>query len=85
MENDYTLKAGYYTLPSNATLIVPMSNDQETANQVVPRSSEDIPTPVCFRKLTFENGVNMEVAGTLEVSCTQYAAPVPLPPTYPPD
>lgn len=72
MENDYTLKAGYYTLPANATLVVPMSNDQETANQVVPRSSENIPTPVCFRKLTFENGVNMEVAGTLEVSCTQY-------------
>lgn len=72
MENDYILKAGYYTIPSNATLIVPMSNDQETANQVVPRSSENIPTPVCFRKLTFENGVNMEVAGTLEVSCTQY-------------
>ena len=72
MENDYTLKAGYYTLPSNATLIVPMSNDQETANQVVPRSSEDIPTPVCFRKLTFESGVNLEVAGTLEVTCTQY-------------
>ena len=72
MENDYILKAGYYTLPANATLVVPMSNDQETANQVVPRSSENIPTPVCFRKLTFENGVNMEVAGTLEVSCTQY-------------
>ena len=72
MENDYTLKAGYYTLPAKATLIVPMSNDQETANQVVPRSSEDIPTPVCFRKLTFESGVNMDVAGTLEVSCTQY-------------
>ena len=72
MENDYVLQAGYYTLPSNATLIVPMSNEQETANQIVPRSTDDIPTPVLFRKLTFESGVNLEVAGTLEVTCTQY-------------
>ena len=74
MENDYTIKAGYYTLPANATLIVPMSNDQETANQVVPRSTDDIPDPVSFRKLTFASGVNMEVAGTLEVTCTQYGS-----------
>ena len=72
MENDYTLKAGYYTLPANATLVVPMSNDQETANPVVPRETSGTPAPVVFRKLIFENGVNMEVAGTLEVSCTQY-------------
>ena len=72
MENDYTLKAGYYTIPSNATLIVPMSNDQETANRVVPRETSGTPAPVAFRKLIFESGVNMEVAGTLEVTCTQY-------------
>lgn len=74
MENDYTLKAGYYTIPSNATLIVPMSNDQETANQVVPRETSGTPAPVCFRKLTFENGVNMEVAGTFELTSTQYGS-----------
>lgn len=72
MENDYTLKAGYYTLPSNATLIVPMSNDQETDNQIVPRETSGTPAPVSFRKLIFENGVNMEVAGILELTCTQY-------------
>ena len=74
MENDYTLKAGYYTLPANATLVVPMSNDQETANTVVPRETSGTPDPVCFRKLIFENGVNMEVAGTIEVTCTQYGS-----------
>jgi hypothetical protein len=72
MENDYTLKAGYYTLPANATLVVPMSNDQETANQIVPRSTENIAAPVSFRKLILESGVNMEVAGTIELTCTQY-------------
>ena len=74
MENDYTLKAGYYTLPAQATLIVPMSNDQETANQIVPRETSGTPAPVSFRKLIFENGVNMEVAGTIEVTCTQYGS-----------
>ncbi len=74
MENDYTLKAGYYTIPANATLIVPMSDDQETANPVVPRSTVGTPDPVSFRKLIFESGVNMEVAGTLEVTCTQYGS-----------
>jgi len=72
MENDYTLQAGYYTLPSKATLIVPMSNDQETANPIVPRSTDNIAAPVSFRKLIFESGVNMDVAGTIELTCTQY-------------
>jgi len=90
LENDYTLKAGYYTIPANATLIVPMSNDQETANPTVPRStdpyykkvySDDEPPvyqytidnrPVSFRKLIFESGVNMEVAGVFEMTGTQY-------------
>lgn len=73
MENDYTLKAGYYTLPANATLIVPMSNDQDVPNPIVPRSS-GIENPISFRKLIFENGVNMTVAGTLELTCTQYGS-----------
>ena len=72
MENDYTLPAGYYTLPAKATLIVPMSNDQETANPIVPRSTDNIAAPVSFRKLIFESGVNMDVAGTIELTCTQY-------------
>ena len=74
MENDYVLPAGYYTLPANATLIVPMSNDQEVDNPIVPRETSGNPMPASFRKLTFESGVNMEVAGTLEVTCMQYGS-----------
>lgn len=74
MENDYVLPAGYYTIPSNATLIVPMSNDQEVDNPIVPRETSGNPMPASFRKLTFASGVNMEVAGTLEVTCTQYGS-----------
>lgn len=74
MENDYVLKAGYYTLPANATLIVPMSNDQEVANPIVPRETSGTPSPVSFRKLTFADGVNMNVLGTIELSCTQHGS-----------
>lgn len=74
MENDYTLKAGYYTIPANATLIVPMSDDQETANPVVPRETNLGSTPKSFRRLTLESGVNMTVLGTVEVTGMQHGS-----------
>lgn len=72
MENDYTLKAGYYTIPANATLIVPMSNDQDATYSIVPRESGSTPTQYAFRTLTLENGVNMNVLGAIELTCSQY-------------
>jgi hypothetical protein len=73
MDNDYTLPAGYYTLPSNATLLVPMSNEQGAPTPIVSRSREYSTPPTMFRKLTFAKGVNMNVYGTIEVSGMQYA------------
>ena len=52
MENDYTLKAGYYTIPANATLVVPMSDEQDATYSIVPRESGSTPTPYAFRTLT---------------------------------
>ena len=84
MTNDYTLPAGYYTLPAKATLVVPMSDEQaKEVNLVAPRITfndihsshpytENIPTE--FRCLTFASGVNMEVFGDIEVTCTQLAS-----------
>lgn len=72
MDNDYTLPAGYYTIPSNATLLIPMSNEQGAATAIVSRE-RNYTTPSLFRKLTLENGVNMDVFGTIEVSGTQYS------------
>lgn len=72
MENDYTLKAGYYTIPENATLVIPMSDEQDATYSIVPRESGDTPSPYAFRTLTLENGVNMTVLGTIELTCTQY-------------
>ena len=72
MDNDYTLPAGYYTIPSNATLLIPMSNEQGAATAIVNRD-RTYTTPSLFRKLTLANGVNIDVFGTIEVSGTQYS------------
>ena len=80
MTNDYTLPAGYYTLPARATLIVPMSDEQETGYESINRVSNNsvTPTPYVqpfeFRRLTFAHGVNMDVYGTIELTCTQRAS-----------
>lgn len=80
MTNDYTLPAGYYTLPARATLIVPMSDEQETGYEIVNRVSNnsvshtDYVIPYEFRRLTFAEGVNMDVYGTIELTGTQRAS-----------
>lgn len=74
MENDYVLGAGYYTIPANATLVVPMSDDQNIAYPYITHRSESAyPTPCVFRTLTFASGVNMSVLGTIELSGEQFS------------
>ena len=81
MLEDYTLPAGTYTLPAKATLVVPMSDEQETGfpnveyishNAAAPQNVWVKPTK--FRSLTFENGVNMNVYGTIELSGKLHAS-----------
>ena len=83
MTNNYTLPAGYYTLPAKATLVVPMSDTQAKINLTAPRlvyndvnnAETDMYTnniPSEFRRLTFAKGVNMDVFGKIELTCTQY-------------
>ena len=84
MTNDYVLPAGYYTLPANATIVVPMSDTQEKeVNKTTPcvifnDVSRETPytsmLPTEFRRLTFASGVNMEVFGQIELTCSQYAS-----------
>ena len=82
MTNDYTLPAGNYTIPAKATLVVPMSDTQEReANKTCPRIVfNDMQTdhpyvkPFEFRRLTFANGVNMDVYGAIELTCTQFSS-----------
>lgn len=82
MTNNYTLPAGYYTLPANATIVVPMSDEQaKEINYFPPRLVfNDLNTrysyeqPTEFRRLTFASGVNMDVFGAIEMTCTQLAS-----------
>ena len=82
MTNNYTLPAGYYTLPAKATLVVPMSDSQSkevnmTAPRVVYNDAQRMTPyvePTEFRRLTFANGVNMDVFGDIELTCSQLAS-----------
>ena len=84
MTNNYTLPAGYYTLPANATIVVPMSDEQEKeVNATAPRiifNDVNSATPYTsiqpteFRRLTFAAGVNLDLFGAIEVTCSQYAS-----------
>lgn len=80
MDNDYVLPEGHYTLPANATLLVPMDNLQgagsEVVNRVASTSESDWEEhhPTRFRTLTLESGVNIDVHGTIEVSGSQFSS-----------
>lgn len=77
MDNDYTMPAGYYTLPANAVLIIPKNNDQGNETKTVDRVifyQHAYETPSKFRCLTLSKGVNLDVHGTIEVSGTQYSS-----------
>jgi hypothetical protein len=85
MTNNYTLPAGYYTLPANATIVVPMSDTQAkeinyTAPRLVYNDVNEVEAnkyennqPTEFRRLTFASGVNMDVFGDIEITCSQYS------------
>lgn len=76
MDNDYTLPEGYYTLPENATLLIPYNNDQGSPTPIVDRinmNEHEYVTPSEFRCLTLATGVNLDVFGTIEVSGRQFS------------
>lgn len=78
MLSDYTLPAGYYTIPSDVTLLIPWKLDQnKPAGSAVQRENNNelfiTSTTALFRKLTFESGVHMtvEYGGKIEVGGIQ--------------
>ena len=70
---DYTVPAGYYTLPAGVTLLVPYKAGQ-TPQELIERTFNiDYVKPSQFRKLTLASGVHMDVFGTIEAGCKQSA------------
>lgn len=73
MIQPYTLPAGNYSLPSNATLVVPYKASQTQAIGATPqRRPRDMEQIAENRLLTIANGANVDVAGKIEVSAEQY-------------
>lgn len=73
MIQPYTLPAGNYSLPSNATLVVPYKASQTQAIGATPqRRPRDMEQIAENRLLTIASGANVDVAGKIEVSAEQY-------------
>lgn len=65
-----SLSAGYYTIPANTTLVVPWSATQTKEIGTTPtRRGNEFITPSLYCRLTLEEGVNLDVFGTIEASC----------------
>jgi len=71
LAQSYTLPAGNYTLPSNATLLIPYKADQTSPVGTVVTRTTSSSKLNAFRKLILANGVNLNVYGTIEVSAEQ--------------
>lgn len=73
MTQPYTLPAGNYSLPANATLVVPDRVSRTTAIGIkAERQTPEQDLITENRCLTFANGANLDVYGTIEVSAKQY-------------
>lgn len=73
--NDYTLPAGYYTLPANATLLIPYATEQVSPRYGTVKRVIDPITPVKQNlTLTMAARSNLDVYGIVEVGGIQVSA-----------
>ena len=73
MTQPYTLPEGNYSLPANATLVVPDRVSRTTAiGTIADRQTPEQDLITENRCLTFAEGANLDVYGTIEVSAKQY-------------
>ena len=73
---NYTVPAGYYTIPAGVTLLIPRSASQITPTIIVERNpsssdAESASTPTVYRTLTLSSGVSLDVFGDIEVGGKQ--------------
>ncbi len=72
---EYTLPAGNYTIPANATLLLPKDPDQTEPLTIIDRltTTNGYTDPALFQKLTLQNGVHIDVFGAIEVGGRQHS------------
>lgn len=80
LKGDYTLPAGFFTLPANATLLIPFEESQESGYELITRIAKNSVTqvdyirPFEYRRLTMSEGAHLDVFGTVEISGRQFAS-----------
>ena len=76
---EYTLPAGTYTIPANATLLLPKDAEQTTPLTVIDRetSSGTKPSPAVYETLTLASGAHLYVHGNIEVGGRQHVYGTP--------
>lgn len=70
---DYTVPAGYYTIPAGVTLLIPKDANQVKMEAHPERVYNEYTYPTAFRKLTLANGAHLDVFGTIQTGGTQCA------------
>ena len=70
---DYTVPAGYYTIPAGVTILVPYKAGQTPKTTIERTFNVNYVKPSQYRKLTLASGVHMDVFGTIEAGCKQSA------------
>ena len=73
MSQPYTLPAGNYTLPSNASLLIPYKDNQTTIS-TTPTRHDAAEVIAEYLRLTVASGVNWNVDGKIEVSSKMFCA-----------
>ncbi|MBQ3633395.1 MAG: InlB B-repeat-containing protein, partial [Paludibacteraceae bacterium] len=76
---EYTLPAGTYTIPANATLLLPKDAEQTSPRIIIDRetSSGSKPSPSVYQTLTLASGAHLYVHGNIEVGGRQHTYGTP--------
>lgn len=71
MKADYTLSAGYYTIPKKTILLVPMSGQTSPYKRNINRQNENTVPKRANCTLTLSEGVHLDVFGAIETGGSQ--------------
>ncbi len=70
--NNYTVSAGYYTIPAGVTLLIPVDANQLTPRPSIERVNENSKKPTkAYKTLTLASDVHLDVFGAIEVGGRQ--------------
>ena len=69
---DYTVPAGYYTIPAGVTLLIPVDANQVNPRTSIERVNENSIKPTkAYKTLTLATGAHLDVFGAIEVGGRQ--------------